>query len=98
MGKCELAVGIKEIQDAMVAFTVKSMFCVRYHQAILDIQADRFRIFQSNVFFPLRKPRIVNQKIVFVALPGCGRIRTESETSWKDMIYGREYLISEKRS
>ncbi|MBI3153670.1 MAG: hypothetical protein HYZ21_16175 [Chloroflexi bacterium] len=52
--------GIEEIQHAVVAITVKSVFGVGDKQSVLNIDAGRFGILQPYVFIPFRKPWIVD--------------------------------------
>jgi hypothetical protein len=44
--------GIEEIQYAVVAVTIESVFAVSNKQAILDVEVDSRGIDQPNVFFP----------------------------------------------
>ena len=61
--------GIEEIKDTVVAVTIKSVFGVSHKQAILDIEAGGFGIFQPDMFLPFRKPRIINEKIILIQIP-----------------------------
>jgi hypothetical protein len=52
--------GIEEIQYAVVAVTVKSMFGVSHEQATLDVEVGGLGTLQPNAVFPFLKPWIIN--------------------------------------